>query len=539
MAITTVTATKPFKLKYNVLAVSIIAICCLPSALGADSSFSPALELSSHGYQLKSAPAMATDKGAALEVVPSIGWRYQGPRMQSRVDLNHQRVWYKDSQRSPYSLNEFDASNSLAGFDRRLVWTLNASQNHQIRGGGEGAGLFQDRITTAGSLSRTNRYASNLRFSNARHKEAQFLLNLSANKLESRRPEQDDLFGNIDNEQFGVSFATSKAHQHGGVFWRGGGSAFRTHRDDRDRLIRDNGQLQIGIPVLPGLAWMLKGNYEQNSIQNSDFTNEFSSVGTGFEWYFGRVSRLNFTYNTVLSDSEQADFVGADFYLAPSRRSSLSGSWDKRYFGRTVQLAGDYRLRFLTMRLSYTDQLTARSFLEAELVNLGIFVCPDGAADIGDCFTLPGPGYEPAANERLQQFFDLDLNIRDDVILNRQGAFALGYNRSRLTSSLELSSSELRYVEQNRVDRRHNASLQASWRLTPHSRLRTNVRGYKYSFGASDRDDKSWQYEIGWGRDLSSASDINLTARHSRRSSTVESFNYRENRLSVSYMYRF
>lgn len=541
MAITTVTATNSVFPSFRpaLVAVSVAAVFCFPTALNADSSFSPAVELTSHGYQLKLPPSMETDKGAALEVVPSLAWRYQGPRMQSRVDLNHQRVWYKDSQRSPYSLNEFTAQNSLSGFDRRVVWTLNASQSHQIRGGGEGAGLFRDRITALGSLSRTNRYGTNVLLSNAPHKEAQFALDLSANKFESKRPAEDDSFGSIDNEQFRANFSTSKVHQYGGVFWRGGGSVARTNRAERARLVRDNAQLQLGVPLLPGLAWMVKGYYEQNSIQNSDFTNEFSSAGTGLEWQFGRVSRVNLTYNTVLSDSDQSNFVAADFLLAPSRRTSLSGSWDKRYFGRTAQVAGDYRLRFLTMRLSYSDNLTTRSFLETELLDLGIFVCPDGAADIGDCTTFPGPGYQLGVNEQLQQFFDIDLNIRDDVILNRQGAFALGYNRNRLTSSLQLSSSELRYVEQNRVDRRHNASLQTSWRLTPLSRLRANVRAYQYNFGVNEREDKSWQYELGWSRDLSSVSDINVTARHSRRDSNITEFDYRENRVSLSYSYRF
>ena len=541
MAITTVTATNSVFPSFRpaLVAVSVAAVFCFPTALSADSSFSPAVELTTHGYQLKLPPSMETDKGAALEVVPSLAWRYQGPRMQSRVDVNHQRVWYKDSQRSPYSLNEYTAQNSLSGFDRRLVWTLNASQNHQIRGGGEGAGLFRDRITTVDSLSRTNRYGTNVLLSNAPHKEAQFALDLSANKFESNRPAEDDSFGNIDNEQFRANFSTSKVHQHGGVFWRGGGSLARTNREERARLVRDNAQLQLGIPLLPGLAWMVKGAYEQNSIQNSDFTNEFSSAGTGLEWQFGRVSRINLTYNKVLSDNDQSNFVAADFLLAPSRRTSLSGSWDKRYFGRTAQVAGDYRLRFLTMRLSYSDNLTTRSFLETELLDLGIFVCPDGSSDIGDCTTFPGPGYQLGVNEQLLQFFDTDLNIRDDVILNRQGAFALGYSRNRLTTSLQLSSSELRYVEQSRVDRRHNASLLTSWQLTSISRLQANVRAYQYNFGVNQREDKSWQYELGWTRNLSSVSDINITAKRSRRDSNLDEFDYRENRLSLSYSYRF
>ncbi|MDP4536388.1 TIGR03016 family PEP-CTERM system-associated outer membrane protein [Alkalimonas collagenimarina] len=542
MAITTVAPinTRRRFIRRSVLTASIIqALWASSLAMAQGQTFTPAIEVTSHAYQLKGPQFDGTDKGAALDVVPSLAWRYQGPRLNTRFDVNHQRVWYKDSQRSPFSLNEYTFNNQLTGFDRRVIWTMDASRSHIVRGGGQGSAVFRDKITNIEGLSRTERYGTNLLLSNARHREAQYSLNLSARKIESKRPEQDDLLGDIDNEELRASFNTSRAHQYGGVYWRGAANSARTEREGRDKLIRDNAQLQIGFPLFARLALITKGNYENNSIQNSSFTNEFSSAGAGVEWHFGQASRFNVTYNTVLSDSEQSNFVAADFLLAPSRRTSLSGSWDKRYFGRTAQLSGQYNLRFLSMRLSYVDQINTRSFLEAELVDLGLFVCPDGSSDIGDCVTLPGSDYQLSPGEQVQQFFDIETGIREDVILNRQGSFALGYQRNRLTSSLQLSSSELRYVETDRVDRRHTASLENSVRLTPVSRVRMNIRAFDYTFGNTGREDRSWLYELGWSRELSSFSELSITARHSRRNSSNADFEYRENRLSIGYQYRF
>lgn len=542
MAITTVVPTNTCRrlLGPGVLTASVVSALLFSSlALAQAQRLTPAIELTGHGFQLKAPEFDGTDNSAALDVVPSLAWRYQGPRLMTRLDVSHQRVWYEDSQRSSFSLSEYQFSNQLTGFDRRIIWTLDATRDHIVRGGGQGSAVFRDRVTNPGGLSRTQRYSSQLLLSNARHREVRYALDLSARKVDSKQPEQDDFLGTIDNEELRASLSTNKAQQYGGIYWRGAASASRTERDGRDKLIRDNAQLQIGFPLFARLALITKGSFEENSIQNSTFTNEFSSAGAGIEWHFGQASRVNVTYNTVLSDDDQSNFVAADFYLAPSRRTSLSGSWDKRYFGRTAQLAGHYNLRFLSMRLSYVDQINTRSFLETDLIDLGLFVCPDGSTDIGDCVTLPGSDYQLTAGEQVLQFRELETSIRDEVILNRQGSFALGYKRNRLTSDLQLSSSELRYVESSRVDRRHTASLNNSLRLTPVSRVRMTIRAFDYTFGNTGREDRNWLYELGYSRQLSSHSELNLTLRHSRRDSNDANFEYQENRLSVGYLYRF
>ena len=519
-----------------VVAVSLALTAVLP--VQANSSFTPKVGITGHGYQLDLPTEPDKQRGGALEVEPAVSWRYQGPNLLTRLNVSHQRLWYSDDERDDMSFNEYLVQNVVSGFDRRLRWTVDASQRYTVRSGGGGA-IFRDRITNPGELSKTRRYGTAIALETAQHKEAQFALDLSARKVNSQRPEQDDDLGDINSEQYNLSLRTSRHHQYGGIYWRGGANVTRTEREQRSRLTRDSADLMFGIPLFPSLAWTLQGRYEQNNVRNSAFTNEYATAGTGLEWQFGRVSRINVNYNTVLTGRDDGNFVSADFLLAPSRRTSLSGYWDRRYFGRTAQMSGQYNLRFLTMRLSYTDRVSTRNFLETELIDLGVFVCPDDATDIGDCFNFPGAGYELGVNEQLQQFFDVDTLIRDDVILNRQGAVAIGYNKNRLTVGLNLSSSEQRYQELDRVDRRHNASLQTSWRLTPHSSLRANVRAYQYDFGNNNRQDKSWQYELGWSRDLSSASDINLTARHSRRDSNNDDFDYRENRLILNYNYRF
>ncbi|MCC5852490.1 MAG: TIGR03016 family PEP-CTERM system-associated outer membrane protein [Alkalimonas sp.] len=520
-----------------VLAVGITLLASPTQAL-AEANFSSRLGITGHGYWLDSPSQDGKDNGAVVELEPGLRWRYQGPKLQTRIDASHQRVWYSDGDQDTLSLNEYSLQNVLTGFDRRARWSLDASQRHTVRAG-QGGAIFRDRITNPGELSKTRRLGTGLSLETARHKEAQFALSMSGRKVKSERPQQDDFLGDINSEQYDLRLQTSRDQQYGGLYWRGNGNLSRTEREERERLTRDSAHMLFGVPLLPSVAWTVQGRYEKNNVRNTSFTNEYNTAGTGLEWQFGRVSRINLSYNTVLKGRDDGDFVSADFFIAPSRRTSLSGQWDRRYFGRTAQVNGQYNLRFLTMRLSYTDRVSTRNFLETELIDLGVFVCPDDASDIGACFNLPGADYELGANEQLQQLFDVDVQIRDDVVLNRQGALVIGYSKNRLTTSLNLSSSEQRYQEIDRVDRRHNASLQTAWRLTPHSSIRANVRAYQYNFGNDNREDKSWQYELGWARDLTASSDLNLTARHSKRDSSNDNFDFRENRLSLRYNYRF
>lgn len=501
--------------------------------------FIPTIDVVSHAYQIKNPSFDGSDDGAALEITPGLAWYYYGPQLLTQIDVNHQKVWYKDDQRSSFSLNEYSFNNQLRGFDNRLVWTLGASRGHIVRGNGVGGAVFRDKITNVGGLSQTDRYDTELLLTTARHKPVQYALNLAAGKVKSDQPEQDDLLGNIDNERLRASVTTSRDYRYGGIYWRAAADASRTERAERNKLVQDKAQLQLGLPLFAGIGIVVKGNYEKNSIRDSDFTNDFSSVGTGLEWHFGKASRINVTYNNVIKGRDQSNYLATDFLLAPSRRTSLSGFWDKRYFGHTAQLAGQYNLKFLSLRLSYNDNISTRSFLETELNDLGLFVCPGSTTDIGDCVTLPRADYQPLPGQQILQFSEFDTSIQDDVILTRQGTLGIGYKRNRYAGSLQLLSSELRYEETERVDRRHSLSIQNSFRLTTNSSVSMNIKALDYTVGSTGREDRNLAYELAWNRTLSSSAELSVTARHNRRNSSDSEFEYQENRLSVSYQYQF
>ena len=90
-------------------------------------------------------------------------------------------------------MNEYDFINQLSAFNQQLIWTVDASRGHFVRGGAEGgAGVFRDRITNLQGLSQTDRLGTSLQLSNARHRKAQFAVNLSARHVDSEQPEDND-----------------------------------------------------------------------------------------------------------------------------------------------------------------------------------------------------------------------------------------------------------------------------------------------------------------------------------------------------------
>lgn len=519
----------------------LLLISCLAShsVLAGDWQFQPGLVLDTYGYQLKQAQSSDWDEGAALALAPDIEILFNSKHLVSVLDWKQKHIFYEDKQRSDRSLDYINFNNRFSAWDNRFLWSINASESYRVRNSQRG--IFADEITGFAELSKTRNLGTSVMFRSAPHRETQTSLSLTARKINSERPVNNDELGNFDNEFYAAEFSIGKRRRDAEFYWQLSSRYSENAREAGNNLTSENVDLTVGMPLIRDLAWVTRARYETNDLF-TNYTNEFRSVGTGLEYRFGKVSYINATYNRYQQQQlleEKDGYWAFDMLLAPTRRSSIQVMVDRRYYGRSVEVSGNYRLQHLSARVSYNERVTVTNGLDQEFTDLGLFVCPGAFSDITDCFLPPTANYQLLPGESLQNFVSSDIEISESVVLRKGGSFSLAYDRNRLALALNLRRSEDEYVESNRLNRTEAVSLSGKWRMSPVMTLSSEINFYQIEYSLEQRSDRNIQLKAGVKVELNDRSDISVNIRRVERDSNQQQFDLQENRVWVSYEYQF
>ncbi len=531
----------PVRLPLLLLALNLTGVA---SVMAAEVQIKPAVTASGYGFWLRQdETGGGLDKGLAALLSPTLGINATGKQLSSALSLKNESVWYDDSQRSHKSLSSYNWRSQLTALDERFRVGLSASSAHRIRN--SQAGVFSDIITGSDNLSKTSSLGANLGLSTGASADVYSRLGLDYRRLRSDTPELDDGIGNFANDAYTTTLAMGSADRQSALFWQASGSYRKTDRESGESFTAKQAAATGGVPLYRNLSAIVRGSYDNNEAGRS-YNNEFVSYGAGLEYKIGRASRISVSRNrAVITSNSSPDlevretYTAAEVFLAPSRRTSLSYTLDRRYTGRTAVMQGSYQLRFLSLRLSLSDTVQTLSTLDEVTEDLGIFVCPDTAAQFSDCFRPPTNNYQLQTGESFRQLFGTELELSEQIINRRSASFAAGYNRNRLALNLLVSRSEDDYVESGRQSERDTISLQSSWQLTPHASLLLNARYYDIDYGTEQRADKNLSLEGGIKYQLNSRADVSAMFRRIERDSTLASRDISEDRVWLSLSQRF
>jgi len=512
-----------------------------PQAFAAESLFDASLKSAVYGYQLKTTEQSDKTDDLVWELAPTITWQRQGAAIQTRLSWQHETVFYRDSQPDKRSFNEFDFGNQMSFFRERLIWSLDASQVYQIRN--SRLGIFSDKITGAENLSKTNRYGSGLSFRNLSSAKYRTELELRYSNYDSTAAEVDDGLLSYRTEAYDGRWLFGTNDRGLNFFWQYNGNIQRAERSTDTNVSGLLHGLVVGVPFAPKFSVIGRAGSER--LDNGrNYDNSFDYFGAGVEFRFGARSRINVTMNRSDSEAfgqrkETDTYAASQFLIAPTRRTSLEGSFDRRYFGRTWDFTGKYDLRFLSMRLRISDNVRTQNQFDRELEDLGIFVCPVGSTDLSSCFKPPTDKYMPVFGETLQQVRATNSELREELVEQRNVALTVAYSKNRLNASVTLSDNELRYVESGDFSTNQGAALQLSWKLTEHSQLLANVNYYDIDYRNENRKDENLSASVSYQQQLTERSDLRFTVRRLDRNSSVAEFDNSENRVWMEYSYKF
>ena len=544
----------------SICAYSLVFTTVSPAIVAADTTVTPEIETSAYGFWLRDEQAgPGLDKGLAMKASPAITVTHKGRQSFASFNVENESVWYDDSQRSHKSLTNYNASSGISIFDNRMSIQLNAQSGHQVRSAQNN--IFSDIITGSDNLSKTSSYGAALSFANLSSAVVQTKVNVSYKKFTSDQPEVDDGINNFDNDSLQGTLQLAAGTRGVGAFWLVSGNFNKTIRESDQDFESQQANLIAGLPLFTNLSAIVRASYQDSSNGQSGsgignfggYFDTYKSYGAGLEYRFGTVSYINVTQNKAIrsgqlalpgddndndSENNNDNYYATELYLPPSRRSTLLYRYDRQFFGRTTTVVGQYNMRTVTARLSVSETLQVLSNLSQVFEDLGIFVCPAGSQQLGDCVKPPTNNYQLQPGESLQQFIQPGFDISEELVKRRLAAFSLGYANRRLKLNLSLSQIEDEYEESLRSSQTKVISTTSSWQIGRLTRFSLSASHYDLSYSTDDRKDKNILVETGFERELNEHATVKLMFRRTVRNSSQQTFDLAENRVWLSYSHR-
>lgn len=530
-----------------------LMLLMLPMLAAAEVKINPSVSSAVYAYGIKDQTVDA-DRGMAYELVPELNLTYAGSWLSSSLNLQSQNLSFDDAQRDNQSLFSYRWAGSASFLNDALDLQLGAQQSNRRASGS--TARYQDQISSTSDLAKVESQSASLAYSHDRFDWA--IMNFSVNASRSSSDRSLSEFDNDSGEALGLensvvagAFELKTQDRNRKFFWGFTGQATKTDRDIRESQYNRRAQGVIGVPFFWRVSMIATGSVENNSNIDggssvfSQYRNH-RSVGGGLEWKITDRSWWNVTYNKVNNAKDDKEYLGTAFELVPSKRTKLSGSLDKRFFGRTAQAKGSYQLKHLRMEMNVSDTVGSLLGLNEDDVETNLFVCPPGVIPgLDSCFQPPTANYTPAGGERYYNISNPTSDLSEFLVVRRNVSYLLGYDFNRLKLAARFGQRKDQLIERNAVRDDKFVNLSANWQLnarnsvtlsTDYSDLIYQVDGVN-SF--SDLTGIVKSMTLTFTREINKSLTANANLKRINVDYGSDSRDYQENRAWIGVQYKF
>ncbi len=375
---------------------------------------------------------------------------------------------------------EYSYSAQWAPIGRTLVFQAAGALNY--RNGDSSSFLVSDFLTNSNSLAKTrnNTLSSSLLIENNNWINAQGSASYSDVASESTSANDTPL----DNDSYQLYGSLTNGEYARYLIWEVTGSYQNTasNQSSRGDFITRSADAFTDFRVLKNWAIRLTASHEANQISDRTDTNsitrEFNSYGAGLTYRQAENRYIALTLNKSDSDTIEDDnetFIGVDLLWALSSRTEIGGSYGRRFYGDSASANMSYNSKHFRSSLSYSEDVTNTSRLLSNPENLGVFVCPVGAASIASCFQPASLSYSPSADEQFVELNSQNLDFDDRIILQKRTNVQMGYDFSRVNLGVSWLYSENDYLDEDRLQRTLSMTTTLSYKLGSYTNLNTSL----------------------------------------------------------------
>ncbi len=446
----------------------------------AEVEITPSLSLSSYAYQIEVADG-GTDEGLAQSVTPSLDLSYSSSWLNSNISIEQMAIFYKDAQRDNSSYSNYRIGNNALFLRDQLSLQLSSNQSYRSTDGQ--FSNYVDEVTSSDNMAKVVSHNAGLSYNTRAIDWLNTSVKLSATESRSDQvveplfDQQDPFVQDLNVQSLTGSVELQSADRSRKFFWGFQADASKTGRKQSEDLYNRRGFGVIGVPFFWRVSMIAQGSYESNSNLtnvNSLFEGyqNYHSVGGGLEWKITDRSWWNVTFNKVNDKEGRKEYIGTQFSIQPSRRTKLTGSLDRRFFGRSAEVSGHYNLQHLTMQLSVSDSVNSLLGLNEENAEYGLFVCPPGVVPgLASCYQPPTAQYRPQSGESYYNILLPGQELSEQIVIRRNANYTLGYAFSRLKLQTQLGQRRDIYLQRDATVDNQYINFSANWQLSQRNSL--------------------------------------------------------------------
>jgi len=366
-----------------------------------------------------------------------------------------------------------------------------------------------------------------------------FLIN---SRVQYRLTQSEDNIG--ERKGYSIGFVSTNGSSARHVFWEA-----RTGYSDNTNQGQDGtfytGEIKFGL-ITPYKITPFIRYYEENNegdlIDNSSSI-ESNSFGGGLRWLISSKLLLDISHNKPtgtqlgLDGKEQEDYNAVSIQWVPSQRTDFKFDYGQRFYGESFGLNFTHKNKRLTNKITYIEDVRAFTRNNYQAVEQGSYWCPQGEIlDVSGCFI--------GNNENIN-FDDYQLASFNDFILvedlalslNKQLSWSSELQLSRTSFIISLSSLSRENLNTRIEDKNQGAAFTIKRKVSGKSNIQLNINYNNNHFARNqenERQDRYRSYSIEYDKSLNSELTFTLGISHLNRSSTEQSFSYKEDRITLN-----
>lgn len=532
-------------LKKSVLAISILA------------SFSvSAAELTYRADVNASYINIGSDTGASEEnasdtfsVQPSLGLNFQSKRITSAVTASHRYLdrhisttseELRDSSSSNFT--NYTATANINVIDNVLQLNARGSQSYQNVD--IATTIINDEVFGSQQLAKTKRETLGATFTLPN--PDWFALSVSGNTSSVTTDRAREGAVAVDSENNSVQASITQGDEVKRVSWNIQGSYREANGTGRNDITSERVNANFYVGVADEIRLVATAQQDNNELSSEDVAGtrniDFESYGLGVSWFKNASRFIDVTYNTSKeADGSTDNFVGLNFAWRFTARTSVSGSYGKRSFGRTGQFSFAHQVRKFRTSVSYQEDLTTFSTLLLGEEAQATFVCPLESEDLTGCFLPDTIDYQLQAGERFEDFSFFLPEVSEEAILRKSLAITNGYQFRKIRISTTLRNTQTEFQDTLRKQDNLNLNVAVSAKLGRKSTV-TWTNSYsnldsRLLDGGSDKV-LSWRSSLNYSYRIGRNLTTRVGLQYSKNNSAFENQDFYSRRLTLSINYR-
>jgi len=457
---------------------------------------------------------------------------FSSKKLEFTFDSKSIYAMYSHDHDTDKDFHSLDSSFRLKLAPNGLALTGSAVISNQTRNNSRNA--LADIVS--GDTVRLEDYSTGLEYT---LDNSDFLLNSA---IQYRTTQSEDGVGEREGYAINVNSTNGSSARH--VFWEATSEYADYTNQGRDGQLF-TGEMKLGLitdyKITPFLRYFDETN--EGDLTNNSSTLESDSYGGGLRWLINSRLFIDVSYNTPtgtqldIDGKEQEDYTAATIRWEPSKRTQLIIDYGQRFYGESYGLDFTHRNRRLTNKVTYEEEVKAFTRNNYNSVPLGSYWCPQGEiTDSSSCFI--------SNNDNINFNGHQLINFNDSVLvedlalsLNKELRWSSELALSRTTINVSISSLNRENLNTRIEDEDKRASFSINRKVSGKSNIQLKLEYTDTHLAVkqeSERQDRYRRYSLEYDKSLNSKLTVKLGISHLNRSSSTQSFNYEEDRITLN-----